>query len=184
MSGLSEDMRSMRWTTFATVIFPKSWTKWVAAAEMTEELIRRAEGITTRVKCFSTASTCVLHIGQRLSWLNERRMQFPWNVCPHSRTKRPFSHVMSSQQMQQYPKSAFTLFDFDFGDSKLSDDNKQWHFDAAFGAIGGTGTVGTFGVVRGNAVTAPGLLVVTFCCLFEERVIAGSERCWTWTNWM
>ena len=84
--------------------------------------------------------------------------------------------------MQQYPKSAFTLFDFDFGDSKLSDE--QWHFDAAFGANGGTGTVGTFGVVRGNAVTAPGLLVlilVVFCCLFEEeeeRVIAGIEWCW------
>ena len=51
--------------------------------------------------------------------------------------------------------------------------------DAAFGAIGGTGTVGTFGVVRGNAVTAPGLLVlvlvlVLFCCLFEkERVNTG-----------
>ena len=90
---------------------------------------------------------------------------------------------MSSQQMQQYPKSAFALFDFDFGDSKLSDDNKQWHFDAAFGAIGGTGTVGTFGVVRGKAVTAPELLLllvlVLFCCLFEEeRVIAGIEQCW------
>jgi hypothetical protein len=37
-------------------------------------------------------------------------------------------------------------------------------------------------VVRGNAVKAPGLLVlilVIFCCLFEEeRVIAGIERCW------
>jgi hypothetical protein len=36
-------------------------------------------------------------------------------------------------------------------------------------------------VVRGKAVTAPGLLVlvlVVFCCLFEERVIAGIERCW------
>ena len=72
--------------------------------------------------------------------------------------------------MQQYPKSAFTLFDFDLGDS----DNEQVYFDAAFGANGGTGTVGTFGVVRGNAVTAPGLLVVvTFCCLFEERVKTG-----------
>ena len=83
---------------------------------------------------------------------------------------------MSSQQMQQYPKSAFALFDFDFGDSKLSDDNKQWHFDAAFGAIGGTGTVGTFGVVRGKLRG----LIVLFCCLFEEeeRVIAGIERCW------
>jgi hypothetical protein len=41
-------------------------------------------------------------------------------------------------------------------------------------------------VVRGNAVTVSGLLVlvvlvvlVVFCCLFEEeRVIAGIERCW------
>jgi hypothetical protein len=34
-------------------------------------------------------------------------------------------------------------------------------------------------VVRGKAVTAPGLLVVVlFCCLFEERVIAGIEQCW------
>jgi hypothetical protein len=65
---------------------------------------------------------------------------------------------MSSQQMQQYPKSAFTLFDFDLGDS----DNEQVYFDAAFGAVGGTGTVGTFGVVRG-----------IFCCLFEERVKTG-----------
>ena len=151
--------------------------KWSAAAEMTEELIRRAEGSMTWFKIFSAASTCALHIGQRLSWLKERRMQFPWNACPHSKTKRPFSHVMSSQQMQQYPKSAFTLFDFDFGDSKLSDDNKQWHFDAAFGAIGGTGTVGTFGVVRGKLRGL--LLVVVFCCLFEEeRVDTGIERCW------
>jgi translation initiation factor 6 (eIF-6) len=47
-------------------------------------------------------------------------------------------------------------------------DNEQVYFDAAFGAIGGTGTVGTFGVVRGKGV---------FCCLFEEeRVNAGIEQ--------
>jgi hypothetical protein len=34
-------------------------------------------------------------------------------------------------------------------------------------------------VVRGNAVTAPGLLaLVVFCCLFEERVNTGIEQCW------
>jgi hypothetical protein len=62
----------------------------------------------------------------------------------------------------------------------LGDDsvNEQVYFDAALGAIGGTGTVGTFGVVRGKV---RGLLVVVvlvvFCCLFEEeRVIAGMER--------
>jgi hypothetical protein len=59
----------------------------------------------------------------------------------------------------------------------LGDDsvNEQVYFDAALGAIGGTGTVGTFGVVRGKV---KGLLVLAvFCCLFEEeRVIAGMEQ--------
>lgn len=89
---------------------------------------------------------------------------------------------MSSQQMQQYPKSTSTVFDFDLGDDS---DNEQVYFDAAFGAIGGTGTVGTFGVVRGNRGKLRGLLVlVIFCCLFEEeRVNTGInvgtmlERC-------
>jgi len=37
--------------------------------------------------------------------------------------------------------------------------------------------VGTFGVVRGNAVTAPGLLVlVLFCCLFEEERVNTGMR--------
>ena len=71
--------------------------------------------------------------------------------------------------MQQYPILLSILllllllsFDFDSGDddSKLSD-KQHWHFDAALGAIGGSGTVGTFGV---------------FCCLFEERVVTGMRK--------
>ncbi len=82
---------------------------------------------------------------------------------------------MSSQQIQQKPN-------FDSGSDSGSDSKSKLcesFLNGAFGAIGGTGTVGTFGVVRGKLRGLLGLLLVVFCCLFEEeRVIAGIERCW------